>query len=113
VRRNPEGKRELILFLVDAFIQVQSYQRAISTADLLSLQKGIWGDRARHKRIVAMWEQAKTSAARKGFPEKALPIIKDIQDEELQRKVAEILGEAYWSLGEIDKAADAYRGVLR
>ncbi len=113
VRRNPDSKPELILFLADAFIGVKSYQRAISTAQLLTHQKSSWGDQARFKQVFAMWEQAKNSEARKGFPEKAIRIAKNIVDEKLQRQIAEIIGHAYETTGEVEKAADAYRGVLR
>ena len=40
-------------------------------------------------------------------------IAKQVEDGELQRAIAEMIGEAYEAMGERDKAADAYRGLLR
>jgi tetratricopeptide (TPR) repeat protein len=113
VRKQPEQMPELVLFLADAFIEVGRFQKAIATADLLAGGSGAWADRARHRKVVAMWRQASRSGDPQGFPAAAIEIARQIGDPELQRGVAEMIGQAYEALGMKEKAADAYRGLLR
>lgn len=113
VRRNPRRNRELILFLVEALIQEGRYQKAITNADLLAAERGIWGDRARLLRIRAMAERAERSGIWEGFPSQATAIAARIGDPDLQRRAAELIGRGYERLGDMARAADAYRGLLR
>jgi tetratricopeptide (TPR) repeat protein len=113
VRKPSEHKPALILFLVDALIEAGRYQQAITNADLLTQQKGIWGDRARYRRVLAMFKSAQDTGIYTGFTEQAIRIARRIDDKAEQRKVAELIGKAYEAQQMIDKAADAYRGMLR
>ncbi|MHC5072489.1 MAG: hypothetical protein ACYTGO_18605 [Planctomycetota bacterium] len=113
VRKPSENKPALILFLVDSLIEAGRYQQAITNADLLSGQRSIWGDRARYRRVLAMFKSAKGTGIYTGFTEQAIKIARQIEDKVEQRKVAEIIGKAYEAQNMIEKAADAYRGMLR
>lgn len=113
VRRNPRRNRELILFLVETLIEEGRYQKAITNADLLAEERGIWGDRARLSRIRAMAARAERSGIWEGFPRAATAIAARIEDLELQRQAAELIGRGYERLGDMGRAADAYRGLLR
>ena len=92
VRHEPEQVPELVMFLIDAFIDAGRYDRAISIADLLVRQRSSWGDQARFKKVLAMWKQASAADSLRGFPERAIKVAREIQDKHLQEKVAEILG---------------------
>jgi tetratricopeptide (TPR) repeat protein len=115
VRRDPHGNPELILYLVGAFAEVGRFQKAVVTADLLAAAPAPWRERALAAKLEVLWKQAQLgSAALAAFPAVALDIAREIDaDKDLQRRAAEIIGAAYEKLGDIDRAADAYRGVLR
>jgi tetratricopeptide (TPR) repeat protein len=113
VRKPSEHKPALILFLVDSLIEAGRYQQAITNADLLTGQKSIWGDRARYRRVLAMFKSAQATGIYTGFTEQAIRIAQRIEDKVEQRKVAELIGRAYEAQKMIEKAADAYRGMLR
>jgi len=113
VRKPSEHKPALILFLVDSLIDAGRYQQAITNADLLSEQKSIWGDRARYRRVLAMFKSARDTGIYTGFTDQAIRIAHRIEDKAEQRKVAELIGRAYEAQKMIEKAADAYRGMLR
>ena len=103
----------LILFLIDEFLNEKRYQRAITTADLLDDEDTPQGDQARYRKVLAMWRQAKQTNVIEDFPPKAVDVARRIQDKELQSKVSEIIGQAYEAVGELQKASEAYRGILR
>ena len=105
---------ELILFLIDAFSDVGRYQKAIATADLLASHKDAYGQAARVRKLRAMLAQAKQERSHlSAFPKQAIAIAAGIEDEAKQREAAEIIGTAYALLGDVERAADAFRGVLR
>ena len=103
--RTPSGRKPaLILFLVDSLIEARRYQQAITNADLLAGQRGIWGDRARYRRVLAMFKSAQDTGVYAGFTEQAIKIALRIQDKAQQGKVAEIIGQAYEAQNMLDKA---------
>ena len=103
----------LILFLIDEFMKEGRFQRAITTAELLVELDTPEGDQARYRKVLAMWRQAQQSKMFDDVPAKAVEVAKQIQDEELQSKVAEIIGQAYEAVGDLQRATEAYRGILR
>lgn len=113
VRPNPEKMPQLVMFLVDALTDAGRFDRAISNAELLTRRKGEWGDQARHRKILALYKQALVSDSLRSFPSQVIEIAKRIENKELQQKVSEIIGQAYESMNMIEKASDAYRGILR
>ncbi|MCA8941289.1 MAG: tetratricopeptide repeat protein [Planctomycetes bacterium] len=115
VRRSPESEPELVIYLAQAFMEERRYQKAIITCDLIADLQNDWGDQARLIRIEAMWAQALAAgpAGIRAFPERAIEHTKNIQDKQRLQRISEIFGRAYEMNGEIDKAADAYRGLLR
>ena len=104
---------DLILFLIDEFMQERRYQRAITTAELLSERDTPKGDLARYRKVLAMWSQAKQTKVFDDFPTKAIAVAARIVDKNLQSKVADLIGDAYREIGDLQRAADAYRGILR
>ena len=104
---------ELIVFLIESFLENDRYQKAIAAADLLIPAGGKWGDRARYLKIQAMWRQNPRAELLDSFLLRAVEIAPQIEDEELQRKAAEIIGQAYGLRGDWEKAVNAYHGVLR
>lgn len=112
--RSPGADPELILFLIDAFYEIGRYQKVVSTADLLTKQDTAYGQAARVRKLRALLAQAKQNREHLvAFPRQAIAIAAEITDETLQREAAEIIGSAYGLLGDVERAADAYRGVLR
>lgn len=115
VRKNPESEPELVIYLARAFMDEGRYQKAVITADLIAGTEGRWGDDARFLVVEAMWQQALAvgGATLRTFPGRALPRVERITNRDHMREVSEIFGKAYERMGEIEKAADAYRGLLR
>lgn len=115
VRRSPESEPELVLYLGEAFMGEGRFQKAIITAELLVDLDGKWGDAARMMRLEATWRQSMTAGGTslRTFPERALPLVDGIEGKEHLQRVSEIFGQAYELNGDIQKAADAYRGMLR
>ncbi len=112
--RSPGADPELILFLSDAFFEVGRYQKAVATANLLTDPGTPQGQAARVRKLRAMLEQVKQNREQLAiYPSQAAPIAKELTDEALQRQAAELIGSAYELLGDVERAADAYRGVLR
>jgi tetratricopeptide (TPR) repeat protein len=111
VRKNVEP--ELALYLVRAFVQEGRFQKAIAIADLLADQDNDAGDVARLERIEALWLQARATGNQRSFPQRAAEQVVEIRDPDRQRRVAELVGRAYELSGEVERAADAYRGLLR
>jgi len=112
-RKPSEDKSALIVFLVDSLIEAGRYQQAITNADLLAGEKSVWGDRARSRRALAMFKSAQDTGSYADFIQQATRIAGRIEDATEQRKIAELIGQAYESENMIEKAADAYRGILR
>jgi tetratricopeptide (TPR) repeat protein len=113
VRRDPLHTPELIVFLIQSFLDDGRYQKAITAAELLTDTPGPWGDRARYLKILTLWRQCGSSELLDSFLVQALALAPAIADEELQRKAAELIGQAYGKRGDWDRAVDAYHGVLR
>lgn len=112
--RTPGADPKLILFLIDEFHKVGRYQKAVVTADLLITDTGHDGQVARVRKLRALLGQAKGNRQQlEAFPKQALAIAGEVTEDDLQRECAEILGNAYELLGDVERAADAYRGVLR
>ena len=108
-----EDDPELVLFLVDQLIADRQWQRAISAARILYPRENAHGDQARHKSVVALFEQARASKTLPEFPALAREIAPRIKDRELRARCAELIGDAYSQMGQLEAAADAYRGILR
>lgn len=104
---------DLLLFLVDELIADRQWQRAISNARLLAGRDGPAGDAARFKTVLALYEQAVAGDNLGEFPQQAREIAPRIADERLRSRCAEMIGDAYTQLGQLETAADAYRGILR
>ena len=113
VRRAPAQVPEQVLFLVDKLMEVGRYQKAVQAADLLDGVKGKHSDQARIKKAQALFRQAEGAGGMKGFPAQAIEIARKIEDAETKRPISELVGKAYEMLGDVDRAADAYRGILR
>lgn len=108
-----EDDPELVLFLVDELIADRQWQRAISAARQLATRDGEQGDLARFKTVEAMYRQAQASKNLDEFPAQARQIAPRIQGRALRSRCAEMIGDAYAALGQLEAAADAYRGILR
>lgn len=108
-----EDDPELVLFLVDELIADRQWQRAIATGRILLAREGAAGDAARFKMVTALYEQAKAGKSLAEFPAQAREIAPRIQDEQLRARCSEMIGDAFTSLGQLEAAADAYRGILR
>lgn len=104
---------DLILFLIEEFIKERRYQRAITTAELLSERETPKGDQARYLKVEAMWKQARQTNVFDDFPPRAIAVAKSIVDKDLQSKVAEFIGKAYEEIGDLQKASEAFMGILR
>jgi tetratricopeptide (TPR) repeat protein len=108
-----EDDPELALFLTDELTADRQWQRAISVARLLFGRDGAAADQARYKTVVALWEQAKAGRNLGEFPAQARELAPRIADAGLRSRCAELIGDAYTALGQLEAAADAYRGILR
>ncbi len=108
-----EDDPELVLFLADELIADRQWQRAISVTRILQSRPGEQGDQARYKAVQALYEQAKASMTLAEFPALAREIAPKIEDRQLRSGCAEMIGDAYTALGQLEAAADAYRGILR
>ncbi|MCR9244990.1 MAG: hypothetical protein NXI31_08150 [bacterium] len=104
---------ELALFLADQLLADRQWERAISVMrGLLEFDSSL-GDAARFKKVRALYEQAVASKNLDDFPAQAILLAPRIKDPELASKVASMIGDAYTRLNQLEKAADAYRGILR
>lgn len=108
-----EDDPELALFLVDELIADRQWQRAISVARILVARDNEFGDKARFKSVEALFEQARASKTLPEFPALAREIAPRIKDKGLRARCAEMIGDAYTQMGQLESAADAYRGILR
>jgi tetratricopeptide (TPR) repeat protein len=108
-----ENDPDLVLFLVDELTADRQWQRAISVARILTARPGACGDAARCKTVAALFEQAKAGKTLAEFPPLAREIAPRIEDTQLRARCAEMIGDAYTALGQLEAAADAYRGILR
>lgn len=104
---------ELTLFLVDQLLADNQWQRAVSISAPLAAVDGEFGDQARFKTIKALYEQARASKNMDDFPARAIAIAPKVADPELRSQIATMIGEAYTTLGKLEHAADAFRGILR
>ncbi|MCC6673064.1 MAG: tetratricopeptide repeat protein [Planctomycetes bacterium] len=113
VRKDPEQKQEQILFLIEQLTRAGFYQRAISAAELLRDVRSPVADRVRVAGVAARLRQARQSGGLEAFPAQAIDVAGRIADSDLQSQVARWIGEAYEELNDPQRAADAYRGILR
>ena len=79
MRRDPLQTPELIVFLIESFLDNDRYQKAIAAADLLLLSKGELGDRARYLKLVAMWRQNPRAELLDSFLLRAVEIAPQIE----------------------------------
>jgi hypothetical protein len=108
-----EDDPELVLFLVDQLVADRQWQRAISVARVLHAREGAAGDAARFRAIAAMFAQAEAGNSLGEFPALARDLAPRIADPKLRSRCAELIGDAYTAAGQLEAAADAYRGILR
>lgn len=108
-RPNPQ----LVLFLVDQLLVDHQWQRAVAAARVLLDGSGEFADQARFKTVQALYQQSVASKSFADFPARAREFAVEVNDAELQRKCAEMIGDAYAAMGRREAAADAYRGFLR
>jgi tetratricopeptide (TPR) repeat protein len=113
VRRPERRAPELVLFLADAYLEHARWTRAAAAAELLCAQQDEWGDQARYRKALALFRQGETLGNLRGVPQQMIPLAAAIKDERLQRQAAELIGRAWEALGDAERAADAYRGLLR
>jgi len=104
---------ELTLFLADEMLADRQWERAIGVVRSLLEQDTPAGDRARFKKITALYEQALASKHLEDFPPQAITLAPRLADPELRSRTATMIGDAYTRLGKLEHAADAYRGILR
>lgn len=113
VRRDPSGDGELTLFLAELFRARARYSRCIDVlTPLVELSDPI-GDRARLLTLGALHDQARDSGGWQAFVDRGRPLAVALLDPASQQRAAELLGRAYEELGDVERAADAYRGILR
>jgi len=104
---------ELALFLADEMLADRQWERAIAVIrGLVDLDSPV-GDRARFKKLQALYEQAVASKHLEDFPPAAIRLAPRISDPALRSRSAAMIGDAYSRLGLLEHAADAYRGILR
>jgi tetratricopeptide (TPR) repeat protein len=104
---------ELALFLADEMLADRQWERAIAVIrSLVELESPV-GDRARFKKLQALYEQAVASKHLEDFPPAAIRLAPRISDPALRSRSAAMIGDAYARLGMLEHAADAYRGILR
>lgn len=104
---------ELALFLAEQLLADKQWERAMAVVRGLTDLDSEIGDQARYKHVVALYEQAAASSNLDDFPPQAILLAPRIRDSKLAGKVAALIGDAYTSLGRLEQAADAYRGILR
>ena len=104
---------ELTLFLADEMLADRQWERAIGVVRGLLDEESPIGDRARFKKVAALFEQALASKHLEDFPGQAIALAPKIADPELRSRTATMIGDAYTRLGKLEHAADAYRGILR
>lgn len=104
---------ELSLFLVDEFMRDQRWQRAINTARPLTERTDAFADRARLRVAQAMFEQAENAKSWSGFAAEVKLLLLEMTDKELRVQAMELLAHAYEAMGDVERAADTIRGVLR
>lgn len=104
---------ELALFLADEMLADRQWERAISVLRALVDLDSPIGDRARFKKITALFEQANAGGNFADFTRQVVPMAPRIADKDLRGRTATMIGDAYTRLGLLEHAADAYRGILR
>ena len=104
---------QLVLFLVDQLLVDDQWQRAVAAARVLFDGGDEFADLARFKTVQALYEQSVASKSFADFPVRARELAVEVNDANLQRKCAEMIGDAYSAMGRREAAADAYRGFLR
>jgi tetratricopeptide (TPR) repeat protein len=113
IRHDVDSDPELALFLANLLLEHGRTQRSLGLLGRLLDREDDFGDRARALRVDALYRQAQAAGTLQRFVTEAIEVAPTIIDPERQRRVAQIVGEVYERLGEAEKAADAYRGVLR
>lgn len=112
-RQEPEGEVDLTMMVADLLLERRRYARCIDLLERVGDGAGEAGDAARLVQIEALFAQAEDGASTEEALRRAVPLATRIRDEERQRRAAELVGRAYEAVGDFERAADAYRGVLR
>jgi tetratricopeptide (TPR) repeat protein len=113
VRHEPDADPELVLFLANLLREHGRHQRALGMLTKIEARGDDFGDRGRLMRVETLFEQSVAGGTLPRFPAAAIEIAPTIVDPVRQRRVAELVGIVYERLGQTEKAADAFRGVLR
>ena len=113
IRHDPDADPELVLFLADLLRKHGRHQRALGLLGKIEDRADEFGERGRLLQVETLFEQAESGGTLPRFPGEAMRIAPLITDPARQRRVAELVGLVYERLGETEKAADAFRGVLR
>lgn len=104
---------ELALFLMDELLADRQWQRAMAVGRGLLGRRDEFGDEARFRQVQALYAQARAGGHLADFPAQAIPLAPKVQDQDLRRQIATMIGEAYTELEMLEHAADAFRGILR
>ncbi|MBK8980334.1 MAG: tetratricopeptide repeat protein [Planctomycetes bacterium] len=113
VRKDPDGEAELGVYLAQLFMARGRYRKAVGVLEKIAERGDELGDRARLLQIEALHAQCRETGMLEAFPAQALPIARRMTSRELEPRIAEIFGSVYDALGDAERAADAWRGVLR
>ena len=118
-RQSPvELETALAFYLIDEHISAGEYTNAIRVAEILTEDDVAKmyphdSDRARLLKLRAMYEQARIGKTLDRFPALAIPHAERLLSAGYQSEAADLIGQAWQEIGEIDRAADAFRGVFR
>ena len=104
---------ELALFLMDELLADRQWQRAMAVGRGFLGRRDEFGDAARFRQVQALYAQARAGGHLADFPAQAIPLAPKVQDQDLRRQIATMIGEAYTELEMLEHAADAFRGILR
>ena len=102
----------LALFLAAELLVDQEWERAVSSIRGFAGLPGSLGDRVRQQMVVGLYQHALAAKDLENFPPQAIALALRIEDSDLMHEVAQIIGDAYTSLGKLEQAADAYQGFL-
>jgi len=104
---------ELALFLMDELLADRQWQRAMAVGRRFLGRDDAYGDQARFRQVQALYAQARAGGHLADFPAQAIALAPKVEDEQLRRELATMIGEAYTTLEMLEHAADAFRGILR
>lgn len=112
VRGAAERDGDLVMIVARLFFERERYARCDMLLERVVDDPEV-GDAARLLRLEARFEQAAAVAGFADFVTAAPALAAELRAEAHQRRAAELIGRAYEALGDFERAADAFRGVLR